>query len=410
MTYIHVGRTGNSEANEDRTMNFSELYTLYRKTLLDDVIPFWLRHAIDANGGINSCITDDGQVLSRDRWSWSQWRAVWIFSKLYNSIEPRQEWLDVAMGIYRFLVTAGTVSNGHWPLLLDGDGKILRGYESIYADGFAIYALTELWRATKDDAVLASALATFRVVETALHHDPPLPAWPYPIPAGWLNHGISMLFSLVYHELAKVSGDAAVRAAADSHHHRVMDGFLRKNRGLLVEWLDRDGNEIDPPDGAVVIPGHAIESMWFQMHIASGGANTGVLDRAVQSIRRHLEFGWDAEYGGLLLAVDADGRPEVAWRWPETKLWWPHTESLYATLLAYEHCREPWCLEWHERIRAYSYAHYPVAKHGEWRQKLDRQGRPITDVVALPVKDPFHLPRALIYCLDALARLGGASQ
>jgi len=30
---------------------------------------------------------------------------------------------------------------------------------------------------------------------------------------------------------------------------------------------------------------------------------------------------------------------------------------------------------------------------------------PIRDTVALPVKDPFHLPRALIYCVDALERL-----
>ena len=95
----------------------------------------------------------------------------------------------------------------------------------------------------------------------------------------------------------------------------------------------------------------------------------------------------------------------VGWPFADTKLWWPHTEALYATLLAHEHVREPWCLEWHERVREYCFAHYPVPGHGEWRQKLDRRGNPITDVVALPVKDPFHLPRALIYSLEVLGRL-----
>jgi len=46
-----------------------------------------------------------------------------------------------------------------------------------------------------------------------------------------------------------------------------------------------------------------------------------------------------------------------------------------------------------------------VAQHGEWTQRLDRQGRPFSETVALPVKDPFHLPRALIYCVNALQRL-----
>ena len=48
------------------------------------------------------------------------------------------------------------------------------------------------------------------------------------------------------------------------------------------------------------------------------------------------------EYGGLLLAVDADGGKEVGWPWHDTKLWWPHTAALYVTLLAYEHSREGW--------------------------------------------------------------------
>jgi N-acylglucosamine 2-epimerase len=382
-----------------------EWLDLYRRTLLDKVVPFWMRHAIDANGGINTCITDEGRVLSRDRWSWSQWRAVWVFSKLYNAVEPRADWLRIAEGIFRFQVDHGPLESGHWPLLFDGEGEILRGYESIYADGFAIYALAELYRSTHDRGLLDLAMRTFEAAEEGLKGREPPPSWPYPIPAGRINHGISMLFSLAYHELAEVTGNTAVRQAALRHHDRVMSTFLRQDRGLVLEWLRPDGAEIDPPDGTVVLPGHAIESMWFQMHIARACGSNGILDRAVAAIRRHLEIGWDERYGGLFLAVDADGREAVAWRYPDSKLWWPHTEALYATLLAYEHCREPWCLEWHERIRTYSYDHYPVAEHGEWTQKLDRYGRPFTDVVALPVKDPFHLPRALIYCIEVLERL-----
>ncbi len=386
-------------------MTLADLKALYLHTLLEDVVPWWTRHAVDANGGINTCIRDDGRLISRDRWNWSQWRAVWVFSKLYNCVEPRPEWLQVAKGIYDFVTAHGPLGNGHWPLLLDADGTVKKGYESIYVDGFAIYGLTELWRATHDDSVLDLAMQTFQAAERDLKGAVPPPAFPYPIPAGRLNHGISMIFSMVYHELAEVSGDPGVREAGIQYHRRVMNAFLRPDRRLLLEWLSSDGNELPPPEGTACVPGHAIESMWFQMHIAKSYGDRATIDRAVEAIRIHLERGWDPEYGGLFLAIDADGRDVVGWPHADKKLWWPHTEALCGTLLAYEYCREAWCLEWHEHIRQWSYDHFPVAEHGEWRQKLDRRGNEVTETLVLPVKDPFHLPRALMVCIDVLDRL-----
>ena len=45
-------------------------------------------------------------------------------------------------------------------------------------------------------------------------------------------------------------------------------------------------------------------------------------------------------------------------------------------------------------------------QNGEWRQKLNRDLTPMTTVVALPVKDPFHLPRSLILQIELLEGLG----
>ena len=72
---------------------------------------------------------------------------------------------------------------------------------------------------------------------------------------------------------------------------------------------------------------------------------------------------------------------------------------------AYEHCREQWCLDWYDRVHEYTFSHFPDREHGEWTQRLSREGKPIAEVVALPVKDPFHLPRALMMCIDVLQRL-----
>lgn len=67
-----------------------------------------------------------------------------------GSIEARPEWLGLARDLCRFLAEHGPLDNGHWPLLLDANGNVLRGYESVYVDGFALYALAELFRATGD--------------------------------------------------------------------------------------------------------------------------------------------------------------------------------------------------------------------------------------------------------------------
>ena len=108
---------------------------------------------------------------------------------------------------------------------------------------------------------------------------------------------------------------------------------------------------------------------------------------------------------GLFLAADADGAAEVGWSHHDAKIWWPHTEALYALLLAYEHTGDEAFLRWYAKVHEYSFRHFPVAEHGEWTQNLGRDGKPLADTVCLPVKDPFHLPRALIYCVDVLDRL-----
>lgn len=58
-------------------------------------------------------------------------------------------------------------------------------------------------------------------------------------------------------------------------------------------------------------------------------------------------------------------------------------------------------------MHAWSFGHFAMPEVREWRQRLDRAGRPMTTVVALPVKDPFHLPRAAILAIELLARSSG---
>ena len=384
---------------------FVDLQAIYRAELLERSIPFWLEHAIDRqNGGILTCISDEGQVLSTDKYMWSQLRAVWTFSALYNRIEPRQEWLDAARHIFEFVKKYGRDKNGQWVFAVDKNGHTLQGATSIYADGFAIYGLTELARATGDQEAISLALETCRNVQRRLARPGSYKTAPYPLPEGVKAHGISMIFSHVFNELGHFLGDEQIIQASLHHAAEVMAVYRRPDRQRVFEFVGLDNSLLNTPRGRAVVPGHAIESMWFMIHIYRHLENKARIRQAIETIKWHIELGWDEKYGGILLSLDAEGG-EPWWNFADSKIWWPHTEALYALLLAYELSGEQWALDWFERVHNYAFTHYPVPQHGEWTQKLNRRGNKITETVALPVKDPFHLPRSLIYCIEVLERL-----
>jgi N-acylglucosamine 2-epimerase len=384
---------------------FADLLAIYRAELLERTVPFWLRHAIDwKKGGILTCISDEGQVLSTDKYMWSQLRAIWTFSSLYNKVEARQEWLDAARHIFNFAKRYGRDDEGRWVFTVDENGKVIQGATSIYADGFAIYGLTELARACGDEEARALALETYENVQGRLARPGSYQTDPYPIPEGVKAHGVSMIFSLVFHELGLLLNDETILAEGLHHANEVMTAFLQAESGLVREYVTLDNQLFDSAQGRAIVPGHAIESMWFMIHIYKYWKNQQRIDEALAAIKRHIEYGWDEDYGGILLSRDVAGG-DPWWPFPGSKLWWPHTEALYALLLAYEISGEDWALEWFGRTHDYAYSHYPVPVYGEWTQKLDRYGRKFTQTVALPVKDPFHLPRSLIYCTECLERL-----
>jgi N-acylglucosamine 2-epimerase len=137
--------------------------------------------------------------------------------------------------------------------------------------------------------------------------------------------------------------------------------------------------------------------------------------RAVETIQASVAVGWDEVHGGLLRFVDREGgapkgaptggRYEalVTDTW-DLKLWWPHSEALYATLLAWSLNGDPELVASYEKFHRYTFGTFPNQNRhvGEWIQIRDRQGRPVERVVALPVKDPYHILRNMMLIVELL--------
>jgi len=385
-------------------MQKNTLRRTYQALLLDGIVPIWARQGVDAEcGGVLSCMKEDGTRLSTDKFVWSQARWVWVCSALYNRIEQRPEFLQWARATIEFLLRHGRDEHGRWVYRTTREGQVLEGATSIYSDCFVVYGLSEYCRAVHAPELLNLAQRIFADIQRRIEAPDFKETAPYTLPPNRRNHGVPMILTEVAGELARTTADTEIQRAADRYADLVMNRFVRPERRCLLEFLDRNYGEVPPPEGTFVMPGHAIESMWFIMHRALVRGDQALARRAAEVMRWHLESGWDREFGGLFLGIDAEGQSPFMAN-SEVKLWWPHTESLYGLLLGHSLTGESWCQEWYERVHEWSFAHFPMPEIGEWRQRLDRQGKPMDAFVALPVKDPFHLPRAVILILQLLGQ------
>ena len=88
---------------------------LYKSTLLKDVVPFWEKYSIDHDeGGYFTCLDKRGEVYDEDKFMWLQGRQAWTFSMLYNKVEQKQKWLEVAKNGIDFIKKHGMDSAGNF--------------------------------------------------------------------------------------------------------------------------------------------------------------------------------------------------------------------------------------------------------------------------------------------------------
>ena len=88
--------------------SWSELRQFLHQHLTEHVLPFWFPKLIDQRyGGLKNCVQDDGEVLSTEKYLWSQGRALWVLSKLFNDIDQDSRWLEMADPISKLLTDYG---------------------------------------------------------------------------------------------------------------------------------------------------------------------------------------------------------------------------------------------------------------------------------------------------------------
>jgi N-acylglucosamine 2-epimerase len=390
-------------------MNTHELANLYRSALLDDVIPFWEAHSLDEDyGGYFTCLDREGTVYDTDKFIWLQARQVWTFAMLYNRVEKRQQWLDIATHGAEFLRTHGMDEEGNWYFALNQSGQPLVQPYNIFSDCFAAMAFGQWALATGNDAAADLAVNTYHNIlrrkdntkgqyEKRVAETRPMKSFALP-----------MILCNLALELEPLLPASEIDRTIDLAVKEVMQCFRDPERNLIYENVALDCGHIDSFEGRLINPGHGIEAMWFIIDIALRQHNEDLIQHAVDTILCILDYGWDVEYKGLYYFMDAQGYPPQQLEWDQ-KLWWVHLEALVALATAYRVTGQERCWQWYQRVHAYAWTHFPDPAYGEWYGYLNRRGEILLPLKGGKWKGCFHVPRALYRCWLEFQKLGSSA-
>lgn len=413
-------------------MNFNSLKSFYTKDLQERFLPFWKRAMDLDNGGVFTCYVNDGsRLISERKYIWSQGRFLWLCSHLLmqeqkGNIHLTREWNNSLEKTHKFLKKNALMANNHAVFALEKNGeKILDQLDtSIFADCFYVLGCNSYAYFKENKEEFEEALKIYDVIKKRIKTNR-FQSEPYPIPTGYRSHSIPMILinlALELFETAEILGHSKKQLLIEDIESLLNEIIMELSNDLRIKEMMPE--KIADEDSLLerhVNPGHTLESIWFMLHSIDkidSPFKQIYVDRLCKIAENTLNIGWDAEYGGLLRFVDKNGglpigesletpyEKMILDTW-DTKLWWPHAEALYTTLLLFDKTGEEKWLNWYKKIESYVFATFPNKdlKIGEWIQIRERDGSPLEKVVALPVKDPFHIIRSYLLIIELTERM-----
>jgi N-acylglucosamine 2-epimerase len=383
-----------------------DLAELYKTTLLDDIIPFWMTHGVDNEyGGFYNYLGRDGTVLHTDKVVRHLGRFTYLYALFYNAIEKKQEWLDLAFHGADFIDKYGFDIDGRAFYEVTRDGRPVRKRRYVITENYTAMAYSHLALATGDDIWREKARKIYNTVLMYYHNSDLLPPKYIVSTRPTKSHNIPMIIVCTTQEMRLMGDDPLYQHTIDFCLDQVYTNFLKPEKNALLETVNADGSFLETPEGRTINPGHSIESAWFTLEEARyRGNDPDLIQKGCQVLDWSLEWGWDKEHGGILYFVNVDGHPPDQYE-HELKLWWPQNETTYACLLAYDLTRDPKYWDWFMRLHEYSFSHFPDSEYGGWFKYLRRDGTLSSDAKGTRWAGMFHLARMLLNCWHLLEKL-----
>lgn len=381
------------------------------RELRGDILPFWMKYTRNAeNGGFFGQIDADMTVRKDSpRGALLTCRVLWTFSAAYRAYKD-PAYLEMARWAYRDLADHfWDAGSGGLLWTITADGRPLDAQKLVYLQVFGIYSLSEYYRTTGDKSALEKAIAIYRLVESHAR-DSSFGGYYDSLDRNWKRFADGRRNPL---------GEAP--KSQNSHIH-ILEGYtsllrvwpdagLRENQRDLVELVIR--RIIDPrthhlvlfmkedwtPVSDAVSYGHDIELSWLLLEAAKGLGDPALIARvkpiSLAIARTTLEEGVDSD-GGVVNEGGPRGYTDPG------KDWWPQAEAVVGFMNAYQLSGDLRFLEASRRSWAYIQAKFVDRVHGDWIEKVRRDGTPIPRPKVTLWKCPYHSGRS---CLELIERV-----
>lgn len=381
------------------------------RELSGNIIPYWTGHVIDEqDGGFVGRITYDNTVdAAAPKGFIMNARLLWTYSACYRRFN-REILKDLAERAYSYILSHffdDEYGGFYW--MLDAKGQVLEDRKHIYAQSFAIYALSEYSLAFGCQTALDIADNLYHLVEMKS--------------SDLKNGGYFEAFSRDWqpHDDVRLSEKDINEPKSMNTHLHLLEGYtnlyrcnkskeLKSKLGMLVQlFLDHiiaeDGthlvnflNDDWKPKSKIISFGHDIESIWLLQEATEAIDDKALRKQVIRSgtaIARHvLEKGLDQD-GGLLTEADHNGITN------DDKEWWPQAEAMVGFLNAYENTGDQVFLEASLAVWQFIKKFIVDFENGDWVARVNCDGIPYKDDKVCDWKCGYHNSRA---CLEGMYR------
>jgi cellobiose epimerase len=379
---------------------------------LAQILDYWMKHTLDAdNGGFFGTILSSGvRVKNAPKGAVLNARILWTFSAAYNHTK-NPKYLDVATKAYTYF-TEKFIDPKHrgvyWEI--DHKGNVINDRKQAYAQGFALYGLSEYFRASGNEKALQLAQELFWTVEKYLR-EPEFGGYIEALGRDWS----------ALEDMRLSAKDANEPKSMNTHLH-ILEPYTNlyrcwKNpiladsiRSLIRVFLDKiiDAEtahfnlffDLDwKVKSAIVSYGHDIEGAWLLSEAAEVLGDETLQNEVNQMTLRMVDV-------TIAEGSDVDGSIfyEKEGKLIDTdKHWWPQAEAMVGLLEAWKITGKKEYLNRAEKVWDFIGLHIIDHELGEWFWRVDKEGKPYEiDDKAGFWKCPYHNSRAMIESIKRL--------
>lgn len=268
--------------NDNQTVR-DKLQMLYNVALAEatgNILPFWMNHVVDhENGGFYGMVlTDRTPVREAQKGLVLNARLIWTFASAYR-VFGDASYLETARRAYEYFIRYfwdEEHTGAYW--MLDCRGAPVDTQKYIYGQAFAIYALSEYYRATGEACALERAVALFHTLERCAfdpvnggYFEAYERAWqgdihrqvsPVNVEGGGVKSMNTHLHLLeAYTNLLRVWDSPEIRAKVRRNLHTLLDRIVDRASYHYKMFFDERWKPVYPN----ISYGHDIEGSWLML-------------------------------------------------------------------------------------------------------------------------------------------------